>query len=159
MFRNDYQMDSPEYRTISEMMAKEPISSVTYGSIKLFNAQMSDYVVDIEWSPNVDRELAYYIECELYRNTISVGKTNQAELPHNGLYTIDHYKEDCQNNSLIAKYKAALDKFDGIETPATEVLNKELTKLEQDARDRQSVFKFEETEQALEDLKETELTK
>ena len=48
MFRNDYQMDSPEYRTISEMMAKEPISSVTYGSIKLFDAQMSDYVVDIE---------------------------------------------------------------------------------------------------------------
>lgn len=100
MFRNDYQMDSPEYRTISEMMAKEPISSVTYGSMKLFNAQMSDYVVDIEWSPNVDRELAYYIECELYRNTISVGNTNRAELS-TGLYTIDHYKNDCQNNSLI----------------------------------------------------------
>ena len=104
MFRNDYQMDSPEYRTISEMMAKEPISSVTYGSMKLFNAQMSDYVVDIEWSPNVDRELAYYIECELYRNTISVGNTNRAELS-NGLYTIDHYKNDCKNNSLIANTK------------------------------------------------------
>lgn len=158
MFRNDYQMDSPEYRTISEMMAKEPISSVTYGSMKLFNAQMSNYVVDIEWSPNVDRELAYYIECELYRNTISVGETNRAELS-NGIYTIDHYKNDCQNNSLIAKHKAALEIFNDLDTPATEVLRDELAKLEQEARDRKSLFKFDETEQALNDLKETELTK
>lgn len=157
MFRNDYQMDSPEYRTISEMMAKEPISSVTYGSIKLFDAQMSDYVVDIEWSPNVDRELAYYIECELYCNTISVGNTNQSELS-NGLYTIDHYKNDCKNNSLIAKHKAALEIFNDLDTPTTEVLREELAKLEQEARDRQSLFKFDETEQTLNDLKETELT-
>lgn len=158
MFRNDYQMDSPEYRTISEMMAKEPILSVTYGSMKLFNAQMSNYVVDIEWSPNVDRELAYYIECELYRNTISVGETNRSELS-NGIYTIDHYKNDCQNNSLIAKHKAALEIFNDLDTPATEVLRDELAKFEQEARDRKSLFKFDETEQALNDLKETELTK
>lgn len=118
---------------------------------------MSDYVVDIEWSPNVDRELAYYIECELYRNTISVGNTNRAELS-NGLYTIDHYKNDCTNNSLIAKHKAALEIFNDLDTPATEVLREELAKLEQEARDRQSLFKFDETEQALNDLKETELT-
>ena len=157
MFRNDYQMDSPEFKTISEMMAKEPISSVTYGSMKLFDAQMNDYVVDIEWGSNVDRELAYYIECELYRNTISVGKTNRAELSNKGLYTVDHYKEDCKQNSLIAKHKTALKAFNGVETPATEILNEELAKLEQDARDRQSVFNFDETKQALNDLKETYL--
>lgn len=159
MFRNDYQMDSPEYRTISEMIAKEPISSVTYGSIKLFDAQMSDYVVDIEWSPNVDRELAYYIECELYRNTISVGNTNRAELSNEGLYTVDHYKADCKNNSLIAKHKAALEILNNSDTPVTEVLREELAKLEQESRNRQSLFNFEETEQVLNDLKETELAK
>lgn len=159
MFRNDYQMDSPEYRTISEMMAKEPISSVTYGSIKLFDAQMHNHVVDVQWSPYVDRELAYYIECELYRNTISLGNTNQAELSNEGLYTVDHYKADCQNNSLIAKHKATLKIYNDVETKATDVIREELTKLEQEARDRQSLFNFDETEQVLNDLKETELAK
>lgn len=141
------------------MMAKEPISSVTYGSIKLFDAQMNNYVVDVQWSPYVDRELAYYIECELYRNTITLGNTNQAELSNEGLYTVDHYKADCQNNSLIAKHKAALEIFNDSNTPAAEVLREELAKCEQEARDRRSLFNFDETEQVLNDLKETELAK
>ena len=49
--------------------------------------------------------------------------------------------------------------FNDLDPPATEVLREELAKLEQEARDRQSLFKFDETEQALNDLKESELTK
>ena len=68
-------------------------------------------------------------------------------------------KNDCQNNSLIAKHKAALKIYNGVETKATDVIREELAQCEQESRDRQSLFNFDETEQVLNDLKETELAK